>query len=101
MVWLVYTIMKPERFSVWSALPDMTRQIRRNFRQTILRGAYINKFLSSTLIPGSIFKLVTSAAAIENVDGLDNWTYTCTGTSYINGGTGDLRRRYGTRNCKL
>ena len=48
-------------------------------------GAYINKFLSSTLIPGSIFKLVTSAAAIENVDGLDNWTYTCTGTSYING----------------
>lgn len=48
-------------------------------------GAYINKFLSSNLIPGSIFKLVTSAAAIENVGGLSDWSYQCTGTSYING----------------
>ena len=48
-------------------------------------GAYINKFLSSNLIPGSIFKLVTSAAAIENVGGLSDWSYQCTGKSYING----------------
>ncbi len=48
-------------------------------------GAYINKFLSSNLIPGSIFKLVTSAAAIENVSGLSDWSYQCTGKSYING----------------
>ncbi len=48
-------------------------------------GLYINKFLSANLIPGSIFKLVTSAAAIENLDDLDSWTYTCTGVSYING----------------
>ena len=48
-------------------------------------GAYINKFLSSTLVPGSIFKLVTSAAAIENLSGLENWSYQCTGRSYING----------------
>lgn len=48
-------------------------------------GLYINKFLSANLIPGSIFKLVTSAAAIENVDDLSSWTYTCNGVSYING----------------
>ncbi len=48
-------------------------------------GLYINKFLSANLIPGSIFKLVTSAAAIEHVQGLDSWSYTCTGVSYING----------------
>ncbi|MGN0659601.1 MAG: penicillin-binding transpeptidase domain-containing protein [Emergencia sp.] len=48
-------------------------------------GLYINKFLSANLIPGSIFKLVTSAAAIEQVSGLDSWTYYCSGVSYING----------------
>jgi len=47
-------------------------------------GAYINKFLSANLIPGSIFKLVTSAAAIENMSDLEDWSYTCSGVSYIN-----------------
>ena len=46
-------------------------------------GVYLNKFLSSNLIPGSIFKLVTCAAAIENVSGLEDWSYTCSGVSYI------------------
>lgn len=55
------------------------------FSQDDTSGAYINKFLSSNLIPGSIFKLVTSAAAIETVSGLDDWSYTCHGTTYING----------------
>lgn len=45
-------------------------------------GAYINKFLSANLIPGSIFKLATSAAAIESLPDLDNWRYTCSGISY-------------------
>ena len=48
-------------------------------------GMYLNKFLSSRFVPGSIFKLVTSAAAIENVDGLDSWSYTCSGSSYVDG----------------
>lgn len=48
-------------------------------------GTYINKFLSGTLTPGSIFKLLTSAAAIEKLDDLNSWSYTCTGTRYING----------------
>lgn len=55
------------------------------FSEDDTSGAYINKFLSSNLIPGSIFKLVTSAAAIETVSGLDDWSYTCSGVSYING----------------
>lgn len=48
-------------------------------------GMYINKFLSSRIVPGSIFKTVTAAAAIENMDSLDSWSYTCSGVSYING----------------
>ncbi len=48
-------------------------------------GLYINRFLSATYTPGSIFKLVTSAAAIENLSDLDTWTYNCTGVTEING----------------
>lgn len=42
-------------------------------------GIYLNKLLSSRVVPGSTFKVITSTAAIENLDDLDTWTYTCTG----------------------
>lgn len=42
-------------------------------------GAYINRATSAAIVPGSIFKLVTSSAAIDNLPNLNNWTYTCTG----------------------
>ncbi len=48
-------------------------------------GMYINKVLSSTMTPGSIFKLVTSTAVIENVSDIDSWSYDCTGVRYVNG----------------
>ena len=47
-------------------------------------GVYINKFLSATYAPGSIFKLVTSAAAIENISTIDQWSYYCKGAQYYN-----------------
>jgi len=42
-------------------------------------GVYLNRFTSVSVVPGSIFKLVTSAAAIEEIPDLANWSYTCTG----------------------
>ena len=36
-------------------------------------GVYINRFTSATFVPGSIFKLVTAAAAIENLDDAYTW----------------------------
>lgn len=47
-------------------------------------GTYLNKFLSSRMIPGSIFKLVTSAAAYENLEDIDSWSYYCDGEMEIN-----------------
>ncbi len=44
-------------------------------------GAYINRGLSSVFVPGSIFKLITAAAAIENLDGLQNRTFYCEGVT--------------------
>ena len=42
-------------------------------------GVYLNRFLQSVYIPGSIFKVVTTAAALETVPDILNMTFTCTG----------------------
>lgn len=42
-------------------------------------GAYINRTISSTYVPGSVFKLVTLAAAIENIPDLWSQTFYCDG----------------------
>lgn len=43
-------------------------------------GAYVNRFTQSTYIPGSIFKIVTLAAALETVGDIQEQTFGCTGT---------------------
>lgn len=43
---------------------------------------YFNTFLQGTLTPGSTFKLVTSAAAINTID-IADFSYTCNGVSEI------------------
>lgn len=48
-------------------------------------GVYLNKVLSSTYTPGSTFKVITSAAAIENIPDLDQRTWNCNGIIKING----------------
>ncbi len=40
-------------------------------------GAYINRCLSSVFTPGSVFKLVTAAAAIETVPNMDTRQFYC------------------------
>ena len=48
-------------------------------------GIYINKVFSATQTPGSTFKLLTAAAAIENVPGIEDWSYYCVGTRDVYG----------------
>ena len=48
-------------------------------------GAYVNRALTATYTPGSTFKLVTSAAAIENVPDLESMTFHCSGELDIAG----------------
>lgn len=49
-------------------------------------GVYLNRFLSGTFVPGSVFKLVTLEAAIENLPDLFERTWTCTGSTPVGGG---------------
>lgn len=50
-------------------------------------GLYVNRFTQSCYIPGSIFKLVTLAAALETNPDIVNQTFTCTGSYEIAGET--------------
>lgn len=44
-------------------------------------GAYINRCINGSFTPGSIFKLITSAAAIENIKDIDSRRFTCAAAS--------------------
>lgn len=49
-------------------------------------GVFVNRLLSSTFTPGSVFKLVTAAAAIDNVPNVGQTTFHCTGEADFAGG---------------
>lgn len=47
-------------------------------------GVYVNRFFNTTYVPGSIFKVLTAAAAIENIPDIESQTFYCDG-SYTEG----------------
>lgn len=48
-------------------------------------GVYLDNVMSSSYTPGSIFKIVTAAAAIDNVSDIYSQTFECTGQYDIDG----------------
>ncbi len=47
------------------------------------KGAYLNRFLSSTFTPGSVYKTVVLAAALETLPDLESRTWSCAGSIQI------------------
>ena len=42
-------------------------------------GVYLNRFIQSAYVPGSIYKIVTLAAALENIPDIEDQTFRCYG----------------------
>lgn len=63
-------------------------------------GAYVNRFLHSAYIPGSIFKIVTTAAALETVEGIEDMEFTCTGVYEFGVDRVTCERSHGNQNLK-
>ena len=66
----------------------------------IYEGIYLNRFVQSAYIPGSIFKVVTTAAALDCVDGILDKTFTCTGLYEYGIDKVTCERAHGTLNLK-
>ena len=62
--------------------PDFVPELDED-SQTSLEGMYVNRFTQSTYIPGSIFKIVTLAAALETDPSIQEQTFTCKGSLTI------------------
>ena len=63
-------------------------------------GVYVNRFLRSKYIPGSIFKIVTLAAALECIPEIQNQTFTCAGSIELKGGNVTCEYAHGTQSLK-
>lgn len=46
-------------------------------------GVYVNRFFQMTYVPGSIFKVLTSVAAIENMEDVFDRSFVCEGTMTV------------------
>ncbi len=60
-------------------------------------GAFINRCISAAYTPGSIFKLITAAAALENLTGVYTDLYTCEGEHEVAGVTISCTRPHGVQ----
>jgi len=67
-------------------------------------GVYLNRALQAAYTPGSTFKIMTAAAAIDNISDIYNRAFSCTGSFKIGGDTvscssvhGDLNFEQGLR----
>lgn len=56
-----------------------------SFDSAKYEGVFINRFTSATYVPGSIYKLVTTAGLLEGGFDYDKYTFTCTGSAPYEG----------------
>lgn len=59
-------------------------------------GVYLNRFTQVSYVPGSIFKVVTAAAALETMEQAQGLTMKCTGKYAMSGGNVTCEEVHGT-----
>lgn len=61
-----------------------TEEINEN-RNGEYDGIYMNRLIDGLYTPGSTFKIVTAASALQNEKNIGSWEYTCQGETIIDG----------------
>lgn len=63
-------------------------------------GVYVNRFFQTTYTPGSIFKVVTAAAALETIPDIQSRSFWCEGSCQIGGDTINCNGVHGSVDLK-
>ena len=63
-------------------------------------GLYVNRFTQSTYTPGSIFKIVTLAAALEEFPDAEKRVFSCDGSLALDGGKITCEKSHGKQKLK-
>ena len=63
-------------------------------------GVYINRAISASFTPGSVYKIITLAAALDNIPNIYDMTFTCTGDTIIEGSRLKCSGVHGTQDIK-
>lgn len=63
-------------------------------------GVYLNRFIQSAYVPGSIFKIVTTAAALDCVPDIEERTFTCYGKLEYGSEAVTCEKAHGTQTLK-
>lgn len=68
-----------------------------NVPETPVEGMYFNRFTEALYTPGSIFKVVTLAAALESLPDIQDATFECTGSYTVDGNNITCEKKHGTQ----
>ena len=79
--------------------PDNVPEIE-NDTSGAYEGIYVNRFVRSKYIPGSIFKIVTLAAALEHIPDVAQQTFQCSGSYAVGNGEVTCEDPHGTQTLK-
>lgn len=77
------------------APPEITKE-----NESEYDGVYLDNVLSSAYTPGSIFKIITTAAAVENIPDIYDRTWECSGSKEIGGSEVTCVEPHGTINLE-
>ena len=77
------------------AVPDIA-----NDETGAYTGIYVNRYTQSKYIPGSIFKIVTLAIALETIPDIQEQSFTCTGSYIIQSGDITCENVHGKQTLK-
>lgn len=61
-------------------------------------GIYLNRLIDGLYTPGSTFKIITTASAVENIADIGSFTYTCKGETIVEGVKVTCPRAHGKMN---
>ena len=78
--------------------PDNVPDIDENSEK--YEGIYLNRFTQTSYVPGSVFKLVTTAAALDSLSNAEDIEFTCNGVYEMSGGKIKCTGTHGTIDLK-